>query len=358
MTASHRPDGSGDDAAHLRELLPDAPEWDLTPARRLHHRDVLLREIDRERTAAPAPATPAPRRRWLRPVLLLPATAMALAGALTLTLPGTEQEPGAEAEATGARHAAANGVVLTLDRIAAASMAVDVEPVRDDQFVYVRSLVRSNEGTFDGTVKLGAPHRREIWVSQDSAPITRIGVIRESGKGVPLSGQRIPVETAAPDGSAGQGVPAGIDRPTYQWLAGLPTDTDALRALLYDRTRPLDDESKDQAVFRKIGDLLNETVMPPANAAALYRTVATIPGVRVTPDATDAAGRHGIGITREETGTATRDEWIFDRNSFTLLGSRSYLTHTTGTRPSTLYNSTAVLETGVVDRDDRVPTEE
>ncbi|MEU3365278.1 CU044_5270 family protein [Streptomyces sp. S-9] len=358
MTASHRPDGSGDDAAHLRGLLPDAPEWDLTPARRRHHRDVLLREIDRARTVVPAPATPAPRRRWPRPVLLLPATAMALAGALIVTLPGTEQEPGARAEATDARHTAADGVVLTLDRIAAASMAVDVEPVRDDQFVYVRSLVRSNEGAFDGPVKLGAPHRREIWVSQDSAPVTRVGVIREYGQGVPMSGQRIPVETAAPDGSAGQGVPAGIDRPTYRWLAGLPTDTDALRELLYARTRPLDDESKDQAVFRKIGDLLNETVMPPASAAALYRTVATIPGVRVTPDATDAAGRHGIGITREETGTATRDEWIFDRNSFTLLGSRSYLTRTAGTEPSTLYNSTAILETGVVDRDDRVPANE
>ncbi|MGV9558757.1 CU044_5270 family protein [Streptomyces sp. NPDC003522] len=357
MTASNRHDGSGDDAAHLRGLLPDTPEWDLPPTRHLHHRNVLLREIDQEQTAAPTPATPALRRRWLRPVFLLPATAMALAGALILTLPGTEQEPGAKAEATDAKRAAANGVVLTLDRIAAASMEADVEPVRDDQFVYVRSLVRSNEGTFDGPVKLGAPHRREIWVSQDSAPITRTGAIRESGKGVPLSGQRIPLETAAPDGSAERGVPAGIDRPTYQWLAKLPTDTDALRRLLYAQTRPLENESKDQAVFRKIGDLLNETVMPPANAAALYKTVATIPGVSVTPDATDAAGRHGIGITREETGTATRDEWIFDRHSFTLLGSRSYLTHTAGTKPSTLYNSTAIMETGVVDRDDREPTD-
>ncbi len=226
MTASHRHDGSGDDAAHLRGLLPDAPEWDLTPARRLHHRNVLLREIDRERTAATTPATPAPQRRWLRPVFLLPATAMALAGALILTLPGTEQEPGAKAETADAQHAAADGVVLTLDRIAAASMAVDVEPVRDDQFVYVRSLVRSNEGTFDGPVKLGAPHRREIWVSQDSAPITRIGVIRESGKGVPMSGQRIPIETAALTAVPGrESPPASTGPPTSGWPGCPPTPT-------------------------------------------------------------------------------------------------------------------------------------
>src|SRR5690349_16473096 len=62
MTASNRHDGSGDDAAHLRGLLPDAPEWDLTPTRHLHHRNVLLREIDREQTAAPTPATPALQR--------------------------------------------------------------------------------------------------------------------------------------------------------------------------------------------------------------------------------------------------------------------------------------------------------
>ncbi|MFE9687548.1 CU044_5270 family protein [Streptomyces sp. NPDC006285] len=352
MTASNRHYGSGDDAAHLRGLLADAPEWDLPPARHLHHRSMLLREIDQEQMAAPTPETPALQRQWLRPALLLPATAIALTGALVLALPGTEQEPGAKAEATEAQQAAAKDVVLTLDRIAAASMQIDVKPVRDDQFVYIRSLVRSNEGTFDGPVRLGAPHRREIWVSQDSAPVTRTGTIRESGKGVPMSGQRIPIENASQ-----QGVPAGIDRPTYQWLAKLPTDTDALRRLLYAQTRPLENESKDQAVFRKIGGLLNETVMPPANAAALYKTVATIPGVSVTPDATDAAGRHGIGITREETGTAARDEWIFDRNSFTLLGSRSYLTHTAGTKPSTLYNSTAIMETGVVDRDDREPAD-
>ncbi len=55
------------------------PNGTSRPPALLHHRNVLLREIDRERTAATTPATPAPQRRWLRPVFLLPATAVALA---------------------------------------------------------------------------------------------------------------------------------------------------------------------------------------------------------------------------------------------------------------------------------------
>lgn len=79
----------------------------------------------------------------------------------------------------------------------------------------------------------------------------------------------------------------------------------------------------------------------------------------------DAAGRHGIGITIEESAFATRGEWIFDKKTFTYLGSRGYLTknHKPGGKPGkagnpeVLYGSNAVLERAVVDQRGMKPTE-
>ncbi|MET8326976.1 CU044_5270 family protein [Streptomyces sp. NPDC005181] len=189
-------------------------------------------------------------------------------------------------------------------------------------------------------------------MSQDPTAVTNIGMIRESGKGVPMSGQDLAIETAGADGSDDTGaIGPGIQRPTYKWLASLPTDPDALLELLYAQTRVDRGESKDQAVFEQIGTLLDETIMPPRNSAALYKAVAKIPGVIQSPDAVDAAGRHGIGITREDAASATRSEWIFDSRSFEYLGSRSYITKAgKGTRPTTLFGSNAILRRAVVDQ--------
>lgn len=38
------------------------------------------------------------------------------------------------------------------------------------------------------------------------------------------------------------------------------------------------------------------------------------------PDAVDAAGRHGIAVSRSSQGT--RYEWIFDRTSLVMIGER------------------------------------
>ena len=113
-------------------------------------------------------------------------------------------------------------------------------------------------------------------------------------------------------------------------------------------------ESRDQAVFSLIGDLISGTVMPPANAAAFYRAAARLPGVREIPDAVDAAGRHGIAITLDDTGFATRDEWIFDKETLALLGSRFYITDP-DRGIKTLAGTSAVMKTAVVDTKGEVP---
>jgi hypothetical protein len=297
--------------------------------------------------------------------VLVPAVSLALAGtlfaALTPGAPGAGPHAAPDRPATGAPHTTgARAAAVTLGRIADASLRTGAVTVHDSQFVYVRSLVRSNTGALGGPVKLGAPHPREVWMAQDPAPVTVLGWIRETGKGVPMSGQDIPIETAAPDGSDDTGaLPPGADRPTYRWLAGLPTDPDALLALLRERVGTPETGSADQAVFERIGSLLDETIMPPRNAAALYRAAARLPGVRVVPDAVDAAGRHGIGISREDPALATRNEWIFDRDSLAYLGSRGYLAEG-GRRgaPKVLANSNAVLGRAVVDQRGMTPQDD
>lgn len=315
------------------ELLSAPAEWDLPRGRHRHFKDVLMQQIDEDL----APAARTPRRRTWRPAVLVPLASMALAGALVVTFTGGGgRETPAQVGATA---------TATLNRIAVAAMASDGTPVRDDQFVYVRRLVIENKGTFEGPVRLGAPHTSEVWTSQNPEPVRILGWMRDSGEDAVMPGQMLPIES--PDG-----IPAGIDHPTYTWLASLPTDPDALLQLLYKQVRLDGDESKEQAVFSRIGDLLSGTIMPPENTAALYKAAARIPGVRELPDAVDAAGRHGIAITREDARSATRDEWIFDKKSLAFLGARNYITHdkTKGITSDTLFGSTAVLQHAVVDR--------
>ncbi|MEV7071937.1 CU044_5270 family protein [Streptomyces sp. NPDC093990] len=317
------------------ELLATA-EWDLPPERHRHFKDVLMQRIDDDENRA---AKPSVRRRLARPAVLVPLVSAALAGALLTTLTLGGQPPQAPA-------GSASG---TLNRIATAVMASDTIRVRDDQFVYVRALDRSNTGSFGGPVRLGALHTEESWTAQDPGPLKVTGWLRSSGKDAVMPGQLIPVESA-------DAVPAGVFHPTYRWLASLPTDPGALLRRLREEARPVEGESRDQAVFSLIGDLISGTVMPPANAAAFYRAAARLPGVREIPDAVDAAGRHGIAITLDDTGFATRHEWIFDKESLALLGSRFYITDPDrGITTETLAGTSAVMETAVVDRKGEVP---
>ncbi|WP_328439790.1 CU044_5270 family protein [Streptomyces sp. NBC_00444] len=337
-----KPPSAGSTRSEAEELLSAPAEWDLPPSRHLHFKDVLMQRIDRDSSRS-TQSPPAPRRRFPRTAVVLPVAAMALAGALVVTLSGGGNGS-APAAGTKTAEAGPNNASVTLDRIAAASMATDATPVNDGQFVYVESLVRANKGTFGGPVRLGAVHKREAWFSQDPDPVKITGWLRDSGKDAIMPGQTIPIESPS-------AYPVGIDRPTYKWLASLPTDPDALLELLYAQTQAGDDESKEQAVFFKIGDLLNETIMPPENAAAFYKATARIPGVTVIPDVVDTAGRHGIGITREDPASAVRDEWIFDKQKLTYIGSRSYMTKDKekGTEAETLIGTGAVMRRTVVD---------
>jgi hypothetical protein len=329
------------DREEIARLLPAPADWDLPLEQHLRHKDLLMRHIDHDQIAPTRPA-----RRLLRPAVLAPATALALACAVTA---GIALSGGDAAPAGTAAHRAATDMqpaAALLDRISAATETHADLTVRDDQFVYTREKTRGADLT-SGKAVLGPLMDREQWIAQEPGPLRKQGVIRQDGETMPINA----------DLGDTNGTPAGISRPTYRWLGSLPTDPDKLLAYLYAKTPHADGRERDQAVFEQIGFMLGG-VMPPRTAAALYRAAAKIPGVTPAPEARDAIGRKGLGIARDDTRYGIRTEWVFDAKSFAFLGSRSYLNKDASYgKAGTLLSSEAVLEHAVVDEAGRQPTD-
>lgn len=337
--------------AELAQLLPAPATTDL-PADRAHElRSHLLTELTSARPDSAVTRTG--RGAWIgrRPALLLTAaaaavTAAALAGG-PLTVPGTPQDT---APVVAVRAGTAEQVAPLMERVANVTQNGPATPVRPDQYIYVRTVGQyaADKYGFNGSAlpwKLPAKQEREIWLPQQA---DRPGLIRESGKNGPMNFD---------------GVPVGIKHPTYAWLAALPTDPHALLSKIYAETADAAAHaatlgvSKDYVAFEAIGDLVTESITPPAVNAALYRALAKIPGATVVPDAVDAAGRPGVGVAMVRDDLSQRYELIFDQAKAGYLGQRSYLVRDTPNgKAGMLTANTAVLARGVADKAGQVPT--
>ncbi|MET8546495.1 CU044_5270 family protein, partial [Kitasatospora sp. NPDC004799] len=268
------------------------------------------------------------------------ACALAVAGVLAVDLGGA---PGREPPAVSEGVTATAEAVRLLDRIAlAAADGPEQPPVRADQFVYIESRVGYAAQSADGGPVTMAPvHTRQVWLSADGS---RPGLLREQGG--PDS------RLDAPRGGAPGGGAPSIDAPTHTYVAALPTDPDALLALIRDGGRGGD---PDQRAFAAIGDLLAETWAPPQVGAALCRAAERIPGVTVVPSAVDAAGREGIAVARTAHGQQT--QWIFDRTTYAFLGERTVLGEDGEAGPAgTVVGTSAVLAKGAADRPGELPS--
>jgi hypothetical protein len=115
------------------------------------------------------------------------------------------------------------------------------------------------------------------------------------------------------------GVPVGTVR--SRLLQSIPTQPDALLAYLKAGKKWTNDDPPTE-----IGDMIRETIMPPALAAALYRLAATLPGATLVPHATNVAGRAGIGImwTSKTAKQVYKNEWIFDKSTLRFIGEKTY----------------------------------
>ncbi|MFF4773546.1 CU044_5270 family protein [Microtetraspora fusca] len=278
---------------------------------------------------------PAPRRR--RPYGIALAGALAVAAASVVAIgtlvPGTRDAgPGSVSTASVGGQAP-----VTLPKIAkmsaeevlgrAADAVTDLHP-RDDQFIKVTSetmygafqvSLKAENGDQVGENRYLYRTKRAIWLSADG---TRDGALK--------------IERLAPRAYPGWPLPkeANEEKPGTEWnklptcgrvsdtaytsLKKLPEDAEGMRAYLYSREHG--DRPADAAAWTAVGDLLRETYMPAAQRAALFKAAATIPGVTVTEDAEDAAGRKGIGVGRESVGV--REDIVFHPETYELLGER------------------------------------
>lgn len=312
-------------------LLPPVPWPEPAPDRMHARREHCLNEIDRETREAASRHAPRLRRRMAYSL----GTAVAVGATVTVLSLGFGKTPTPQ----NLPPASAASVQL-LERAALAAEAKPQKPPRAEQYTYVKTVGHTSvlSENKDGRMELlREDEGMEQWTSVDGSKRTL---------------QRKGDEDDLLPGIPGQG---NLNSPTYTFLATLPTDPYALLKRIYadaERNHGAGSDSTtgpDQEAFVTIGDLLRNSVTPPATAAALYRAGALIPGVVVVPDAVDAAGRHGVAVAREHDGERT--EWIFDKGTARLLGERTVLLKDNAWgKAGTVVTSVALINSGIVDR--------
>lgn len=332
---THRPTGV-DDAAELARLMPAPAVQGLDADRQRMLREHLMQQLHEPSEAGveTATGTPRPNRRRLL-WGLAPVTAVAAAVVGVLAIGGVT---GGGTVNTGPDKVSDDAAGQLLERFALVAEQQPAGTVRDDQYAYVKSLVSfagiSEEDPKHVTVTLDDPYERQIWLSVNGA---------KAGRLTAADRPKLPsVLDPNPKPS--------LNTPTYRYLESLPTDPDALLALLYAGKDDVKN-SREQKAFDTIGDLLTESIAPPKLTAALYRAAAKIPGVVVVKDATDAAGRHGVAVARLDEATGARQEWIFNKATSTYLGLREVQVNASpdGIAAGTLLGETAVLKRAIVD---------
>ena len=322
-----------DDTARL---LP--ADRDLPAARKQILKEHLMTELRRADSQPGQPGQPGtnrtrPRRRRRqgersrRTVLVagavLTAAAVAIATAVAV---GTHTSPHARQIAQSAPPATA---AQLLARIATAAARQPSPVVRNSDFMYIRSRVAYEVDSISNgheTVSMEKPHERQIWLPV--ANICATSLLIEDGERTPIS--PFPVTS---DGKVDRH-PMGnlrfnftcpseghLGDASYRLLQSIPTQPDALLAYLKAGKKWTNDDPPTE-----IGDMIRETIMPPALAAALYRLAATLPGATLVPHATNAVGRAGIGImwTSKTAKQVYQNEWIFDRTTLQFIGERIF----------------------------------
>ncbi|MFD4502659.1 CU044_5270 family protein [Streptomyces sp. NPDC058457] len=286
----------------LAGLLPSPGEPVLTSRRHDLLKDHLMREFTEQAPelldirTAPVRRPRAPRRRFA--VIAVPlATAAAIVAAVL-------------AGATGSRTATTDAdAVGLLHRIAEVAAAKKTVPVRDDQYVYVRT--QGSMKFSDNDIRI---LREASWTAVDGK---RAGLRRVTVLVGPPFRPRDPFSSYS-KGTHDMRLSPDPNVPTFRELQTLPTDPDALLEKIYAGTKG-EGQTRQSAALEKIGDMLPDATLLPELDAALYRAAAKIPGVSVVADAKDYTGRSGIGLSFEERDGRT--VWVFDKKSLDFLGS-------------------------------------
>jgi hypothetical protein len=308
-------------------------ERDLPAARKQILKEHLMTELRQADPTRPRTRRPRRRRRQgehRRTVLVAGAVLTAAAVAIaTATAVGTHASPPAPHTAQPAQPAAPATAAQLLAKIAAAAARQPAPVVRDSDFTYIRSEVAYEVDSISNgheTSSMEKLHERQIWLPV--ANVCATGLLIEQGERTPIS--PFPVVNGKVDRDPPKGTPmpnftcpseGHLGDTTYRLLQSIPTQPDALLAYLKAGKKWTNDDPPTE-----IGDMIRETIMPPALAAALYRLAATLPGATLVPHATNVAGRAGIGImwTSKTARQVYKNEWIFDKTTLRFIGEKTY----------------------------------
>lgn len=308
----------------LARLLPSPGEPVLTSDRHDLLKDHLMSELTEQaldRTDFESAADHGGRTRALRRRIAVVAVPLATAAAIVAAV--LVGSAGSKSTTTDA------DAVDLLNRIAEVAAAKQSVPVRDDQYVYVRTQGSMQFSDTDIRVL-----REASWTAVDGrrAGLRRVTVLEGPPfrPGDPFSSYS--------KGTRDMRLSPDPNVTTFRELRALPTDPEALLEKIYAGTKG-EGQVRQSAALEKIGDMLPTATLLPALDAALYRAAAKIPGVSVVTGAKDYTGRSGIGLSFEE--RESRTVWVFDKKSLDFLGSADE----------------ALLDVGVADEAGETPAE-
>jgi hypothetical protein len=305
--------------SELARLLPVPAARDLPAGRQLILQEHLKTEIRQmEPKSRPRAAGPGRRRRYgLVAVGVSTALAAAVAASVFITGQGAPARPTTAPTPTAPETAA-----VLLAKVADAAASQPTPTVRNSQFMYIRSEESDQAGQ--------KPYERQVWLPVANICVT--GLLKEGGSTELLSPFLIKVN---PDGSEKVEYPSkpsdwnnynfrcpseGHLGDTYRLLQSLPTNPTALLSYLKSQKKYTNDDP-----LQEIFDTLTENIVPPTVAAAFYRVAAQLPGATLVPDATNAAGQHGIGITWPSPNPrADHYELIFDKATLQNIGEEQF----------------------------------
>jgi hypothetical protein len=312
------------DIIAIREMPPGHPEPTDESVSRTWH------AVTRRRAAA---AT-RPRRRVLVPIAAAAVVLGLAGGGAALFAPADNDAPVASLPTAGTPIDAR----AALDALTTAGRTATAAPVAAGQLIYVHTegVTASYNAGSGGSPATGTIGREdhEMWLDpQGMIPlkITRDGVDLMNGATEQVAGETDPQKKAALAKKLGGGPEGEIARqrqvladngpsafrPTPAWLADLPADPAALRALLLDDVG-MNKWSDDHRLFTAVSDLLinAEPILEPASRTALYGALGTIG--QLTALDTTAEGLRVYAIRHTENGSI--DELLFEPASGRFLG--------------------------------------
>ncbi|MFC4048978.1 CU044_5270 family protein [Actinomadura syzygii] len=286
-----------------------------------------------------ASGSPTRARTWTARVVVAGGLAVAIAGGTTVAqnLGGADENgrrnPGVPAFLAGP---VANAE-QALGRAAFEARRRPFTAPRPDQWAYVQTEYR----------RVGNPEKQGVFTSE-SRPKKVVDSLwtRADGKMMAsLEGGKLEL---SPTGGA-------MPPQDYATLSKLPRDPDALLAWARKASR-----GGETGQFSILGSVLADSVLPPAQEAAIYQALAKTPGVTLDKQAVDLRGRPALSLSLPAEGWL-RQEVLLDPSTFAYRGHRTLVTedHTDQGmtyKKGTVESQSVRLASGIVDRPGQRPT--